>query len=80
MKDAVLKGACDSFAIWNPVDYGYSSTQIMINILNGAEAGPGSTVKMGRMGETKVGDDGHAAMGEPFTFDKSNVEEFAKIF
>src|SRR5277367_1484755 len=29
MKDAVLKGACDTFAIWNPVDYGYSSTQIM---------------------------------------------------
>ena len=52
----------------------------MINILNGAEAGPGSIVKMGRMGETKVGDDGQAAMGDPFTFDKSNVEEFAKIF
>ena len=80
MKDAVLKGACDTFAIWNPVDYGYASTQIMINILNGAEAGPGATVKMGRMGETKVGDNGNAAMGEPFTFDKSNVEEFAKIF
>ena len=80
MKDAVLKGACDSFAIWNPVDYGYSSTEIMINILNGAAAGPGSTLKMGRKGETKVGDDGEAAMGEPFVFDKSNVEEFAKIF
>ena len=80
MKEAVLKGACDTFAIWNPVDYGYASTQIMINILNGAEAGPGSTVKMGRMGETKVGDDGHAAMGEPFTFDKTNVEKFAAIF
>jgi rhamnose transport system substrate-binding protein len=80
MKDAVLKGACDSFAIWNPVDYGYSSTEIMINIINGAAAGPGSTLKMGRKGETKVGDDGEAAMGEPFVFDKSNVEEFAKIF
>jgi rhamnose transport system substrate-binding protein len=80
MKGAVLKGACDTFAIWNPVDYGYSSTQIMINILKGAPAGPGSTVKMGRKGETKVGDDGEAAMGEPFVFDKSNVEEFAKIF
>ena len=80
MKEAVLKGACDTFAIWNPVDYGYASTMIMINILNGAEAGPGSTVNMGRMGETKVGDDGQAAMGEPFVFDKSNVEEFAKIF
>ena len=35
---------------------------------------------MGRKGETKVGDDGEAAMGEPFVFDKSNVEEYAKIF
>jgi rhamnose transport system substrate-binding protein len=80
MRDAVLKGACETFAIWNPVDYGYSSTQIMAGILNGGEAGPGSTVKMGRMGETKVSADGEAAMGEPFTFDKSNIEKFAKIF
>jgi rhamnose transport system substrate-binding protein len=80
LKDAVLKGACDSFAIWNPVDYGYAATQIMAAILAGGEAGPGSTVKMGRMGETKVGDNGEAAMGEPFTFDKSNIEKFASIF
>jgi rhamnose transport system substrate-binding protein len=80
MKDAVLKGACDSFAIWNPVDYGYAATQIMAGILAGGEAGPGSTVKMGRKGETKVGEDGEAAMGEPFTFDKTNVEKFATIF
>ena len=80
MKDAVLKGACDSFAIWNPVDYGYSATQVMADILGGATAAPGSTLKLGRMGETKVGDDGEAVMGEPFTFDKSNVEKYAKIF
>jgi len=80
MKDAVLKGACDSFAIWNPVDYGYSATMILAGILAGGDAGPGKTVKMGRKGETKIGDDGEAAMGEPFTFDKTNVEKFAKIF
>ena len=80
MKDAVLKGACDSFAIWHPVDYGYSATQVMADILGGATAAPGSTLKLGRMGETKVGDDGEAVMGEPFTFDKSNVEKYAKIF
>ncbi len=80
MKDFVLKGACDTFAIWNPVEYGYSSTMIMINILNGADASPGKTVKMGKKGDTKIGDDGEAAMGEPFEFNKSNVEEFAKIF
>ena len=38
MKEAVLKGACDSFAIWNPVDYGYAATQIMGDILAGASA------------------------------------------
>ena len=80
MKDYVLKGACDTFAIWNPVDYGYASTMIMIGLLNGGDAKPGSSVKMGRMGETKIGDDGQAAMAEPFVFDKSNVEQFAKIF
>src|SRR4051795_13465799 len=80
MKDYVLKGACDTFAIWNPVEYGYSSTMIMAGILNGGAAAPGSTVKMGRMGDTKVAENGEAAMGEPFTFDKTNVEKFAKIF
>ncbi len=80
MKDYVLKGACDTFAIWNPVDYGYASTQIMIGILAGGDAGPGKTVKMGRMGETKIGDDGQAAMADPFVYDKTNVEKFAKIF
>ena len=80
MKDYVLKGACDTFAIWNPVDYGYASTMIMINILKGADVGPGKTVEMGRMGKTAIGDNGEAAMAEPFVFDKTNVEKFAKIF
>ena len=80
MKDAVLKGACKSFAIWNPVDYGYSATMIIADILNGGTAAPGSKLKMGRKGETTVGADGEAVMGDPFTFDKSNVEQYAKIF
>src|SRR6516225_7178632 len=33
MKDAGLKGACDSFAIWNPVDYVYASTEILAGII-----------------------------------------------
>jgi rhamnose transport system substrate-binding protein len=80
MKDYVLQGACDSFAIWNPVDYGYASTMIMADLLNGKEAGEGATLSMGKKGETTVGADGEAVMGEPFVFDKSNVEEFAGIF
>ena len=53
MKDAVLKGACDSFAIWNPVDYGYSSTEIMINILNGARGRPGIDLEDGPQGRNQ---------------------------
>jgi rhamnose transport system substrate-binding protein len=80
MKDYVLKGACDTFAIWNPVDYGYSSTYIMNDILAGKPTTEGSKLSMGKKGETTVGKDGECIMGEPFVFDKSNVEEYAKIF
>ncbi|HEV7254703.1 MAG TPA: rhamnose ABC transporter substrate-binding protein [Mesorhizobium sp.] len=80
MKDYVLQGACDSFAIWNPVEYGYSSTHIMAALLNGTEATEGAKLSMGKKGETTVEANGEAVMGEPFEFNKSNVEEFAKIF
>jgi rhamnose transport system substrate-binding protein len=80
MKDYVLQGACESFAIWNPVEYGYSSTMIMADLLGGKEATEGATLSMGKKGETTVGADGEAVMGEPFEFNKENVEEFAKIF
>lgn len=80
MKDYVLKGACDTFAIWNPVEYGYSSTMIMAAILGGASTAEGAKLSMGKKGETTVGKDGECIMGEPFEFNKTNVEEFAKIF
>jgi rhamnose transport system substrate-binding protein len=80
MKDYVLQGACDSFAIWNPVEYGYSSTMIMAELLNGKEASEGAKLSMGKKGETTVEANGEAVMGEPFEFNKENVEEFAKIF
>ena len=79
MKDYVLQGACDTFAIWNPVEYGYSSTQIMAAILGGADTQKAPSF-MGKKGETTVGPDGECVMGEPFEFNKTNVEEFAKIF
>ena len=81
MKAAVLAGAADTFAIWNPIDLGYSATMIAGLIANGkADGKAGSTIKAGRMGDSKIGDDGQAAMADPFTFDKSNIEQFSKIF
>ena len=81
MKGAVLAGATDTFAIWNPIDLGYSATMIAALIAEGKATGaPGTTIHAGRMGDIKIGDDGSAAMSDPFTFDKSNIEKFAKIF
>jgi rhamnose transport system substrate-binding protein len=81
MKGAVLAGATDTFAIWNPIDLGYSATMIAALIAEGKATGAaGTTIHVGRMGDIKIGDDGSAAMALPFTFDKSNIEQFAKIF
>ncbi|MEO1308548.1 MAG: rhamnose ABC transporter substrate-binding protein [Pseudomonadota bacterium] len=80
MQAAVEAGACDSFAIWNPVEYGYASTHIMAAILGGADTTEGSVLSMGSKGETTVGPEGEAVMGEPFEFNAENVAEFAAIF
>jgi len=81
MKGAVLAGATDTFAIWNPIDLGYSATMIAAMIASGKATGkPGTSVHAGRMGDIAIGADGTAAMSDPFTFDKSNIEKFAKIF
>ncbi len=35
---------------------------------------------MGRMGNVKLDDKREGAMADPFVFDASNIDEFAKIF
>jgi rhamnose transport system substrate-binding protein len=52
----------------------------MADLLAGKDAAEGSKLSMGKKGETTVEANGEAVMGEPFEFNKSNVEEFAKIF
>jgi rhamnose transport system substrate-binding protein len=80
MAGHVKSGASKSFAIWNPIDLGYSATMIAYDLINGAEAKPGAELKMGRMGTVKLDDNNEGAMADPFVYDASNVEEFAKIF
>jgi rhamnose transport system substrate-binding protein len=77
----VKSGASKSFAIWNPIDLGYSATMISYNLLTGkAKAEAGAEIEMGRMGKVKLDDNREGAMADPFVYDASNVEEFAKIF
>ena len=80
MAGAVESGATISFAIWNPIDLGYAATMLAYNINKGAATGEGAEIPMGRMGTAKLDANGEAAMSDPFTYDKSNIEEFKSIF
>ncbi len=81
MAGCVESGATQSFAIWNPIDLGYSATMIAHALASGAAtAAPGAEIPMGRMGSVTLDDTTTAAMSDPFTYDASNVADFADIF
>lgn len=81
MAGHVHSGAVDTFAIWNPIDLGYTAVAAAHALLVKKATGkPGSDVPIGRMGSLKIDGNGDAAMAEPFVFDKSNVDKFAKFF
>jgi len=81
MAGCVESGATQSFAIWNPIDLGYSATMIAHALASGeATAEPGAEIPMGRMGSVTLDDTTTAAMSDPFTYDASNVADFADIF
>jgi rhamnose transport system substrate-binding protein len=75
----VMAGSIKSFAIWNPIDLGYATTYVAVDLVNGMK-GPGNSLPDGRMGKISFDASGVGAMAVPFTYDKSNVEQFAKIF
>lgn len=77
----VMNGIVDTFAIWNPIDLGYSATYLCYNLIKGTAKGKaGEQIPAGKMGKILVGKNGVAVMGLPFVYNKSNVEKFAKIF
>jgi rhamnose transport system substrate-binding protein len=81
MAGAIKSGATKEFAIWNPIDLGYSATQIAYHLVKGdADGKPGSEIEDGRMGKIKIGENGEAAMSDPFVYDASNIDEFSKVF
>ena len=81
MAGHVKSGAVKSFAIWNPIDLGYSSIYAASQFISGKATGKaGDKVSLGRVGTVTLDANGEAAMSEPFTYDASNVEKFAKFF
>ncbi|WP_195818586.1 rhamnose ABC transporter substrate-binding protein [Roseobacter sp. MH60115] len=81
MAGAIESGASQSFAIWNPIDLGYSATMIAHALASGAAtAEPGAEISIGRVGTITLDDTNAAAMADPFVYDASNIEQFKSIF
>src|SRR5215831_3897265 len=81
MAGHVKSGAVKSFAIWNPIDLGYTATQLAYAAVKGKVTGKqGEQIPAGRMGKITIEGDGEAAMAPPFTYNASNIDQFAKIF
>ncbi|MBY0136096.1 rhamnose ABC transporter substrate-binding protein [Paracoccus yeei] len=81
MAGHVKSGASKSFAIWNPIDLGYSATMAAYHLAKGeVKAEPGATIPIGRMGQITLDDKTEGAMADPFVYDASNIDQFAAIF
>ena len=80
MAGAVHSGATKNFAIWNPIDLGYSAATLAYDLVKGAKAEPGAELPMGRMGKLKLDAGNEGAMADPFVYDSTNVDKFAKVF
>jgi rhamnose transport system substrate-binding protein len=74
----VASGVVPKFAIWNPIDLGYTTMQVATQLARGGDLA--KPVPAGRMGDVTFGADGVGAMSRPFVYDASNVSVFAKIF
>ena len=81
MKQYIKNGTCRQMSLWNPIDLGYSSTYIAYKLVKGEFQGKeGEVMKVGRMGEIKIGPDNIAVMSEPYIFNKDNIDKFAAIY
>lgn len=77
MRAFVKDGTVKSFALWNPADLGYLAAYaggaLASGIITGKE---GDTFKAGKLGEFTVGKDATVLLGEPFTFNATNIDQF----
>ena len=77
MREYVKDGTVTAFALWNPADLGYLAAYAAKALVEGDITGKeGDKFAAGDLGDFTVGANGEVLLGDPFTFDKSNIDDF----
>ena len=77
MREYVKDGTVDEFALWNPGDLGYLAAYAAKALVDGDISGKeGDTFTAGDLGDFTVGADGTVLLGDPFVFNKDNIDDF----
>jgi rhamnose transport system substrate-binding protein len=77
MREYVKDGTVTSFALWNPADLGYLAAYAAKALVDGDITGKeGDKFTAGDLGEYTVGANSEVLLGDPFVFDKSNIDDF----
>jgi rhamnose transport system substrate-binding protein len=77
MREYVKDGTVDEFALWNPEDLGYLAAFTAKALIDGKITGKkGDTFTAGKLGKFTVGDNATVLLGDPFVFNKDNIDKF----
>jgi rhamnose transport system substrate-binding protein len=77
MRAYVKDGTVDEFALWNPQDLGYLAAYTAKALVDGTITGKkGDSFSAGKLGKFKVGDNATVLLGDPFVFNKDNIDKF----
>ncbi len=77
MREYVKDGTVTAFALWNPEDLGYLAAYAAKALVDGDITGAeGDTFTAGKLGDYTVGADATVLLGDPYVFDKSNIDDF----
>ncbi len=77
MRKYVKDGTVKEFALWNPEDLGFLAAYAAEAVVKGDVTGKeGDKFKAGKLGDFTVGKDSVVVLGDPFKFDKSNIDKY----
>jgi rhamnose transport system substrate-binding protein len=77
MKAYVKDGTVKAFALWNPADLGYLAAYAGASLASGLITGKqGEKFSAGKLGSFTIGADATVLLGDPFTFNAANIDQF----